>query len=75
MTDHNRLYRVFVFLLILNSCVTVFFAWVLVFSSLNSDTFAIILALLVVANLIGAGLMSIYSLLKSIMNELKKKIN
>ena len=74
MAKHNLYYRVFIFLICVNSFLILLFTHVTIFLS-DDKANHIILTLLLVANLIGSGLLSIYHLLELILNELKKRNN
>ena len=69
MKKHDYSFLTFAFLYLVNVGLIFFFAYQTLLSS--NDSLGIILAILLKIN-IGAGLTSIYLLLESILNELKK---
>ena len=74
MENHIAVFRTFLFLSLLNVGFILIFSYQTIFL-IDNDSFVIILAILLGVNTIGAGLISIYYLLGSILNELKKGNN
>ena len=74
MKNHTHVFRFFLFVSLVNVGLILFFTYQTIFL-LDNDSFGIILAILLGVNTIAAGLVSIYYLLESILNELKKGNN